>query len=106
MTDLGGGDMAEGDTRAVKAIYVRYQAYLLRLWQERPQTPWRASLQDAVTGKRRGFADLQSLFDFLAACAKEATQQSRNEDEPIEIAAEEPVEPSPSSPGKRSPTKD
>jgi hypothetical protein len=86
--------MAEGDTRSVKAIYVRYQAYLLRLWQERPQTPWRASLQDAATGKRRGFADLQSLFDFLAARTKEATQQSRNEDET--------VEPSPSSIGKRS----
>ena len=46
-----------------------YVAYLLRLWQVRngENTHWRGSLQDAHTGERHGFANLQALFDFLRA---------------------------------------
>jgi Arc/MetJ-type ribon-helix-helix transcriptional regulator len=46
-----------------------YQAYLLRLWQERngEETHWRASLQDAHSGERRAFGDLEALFEFLRA---------------------------------------
>ncbi|MBU0494484.1 MAG: hypothetical protein KKA73_02120 [Chloroflexi bacterium] len=43
----------------------RYHAYLLRLWQETPDRPWRASLQEAVTDQRHGFADLDRLLAFL-----------------------------------------
>lgn len=46
----------------------RYRAYLLRLWLaegEDGQPVWRASLESAQTGERRGFADLGSLFAFL-----------------------------------------
>ena len=46
----------------------RYRAYLLRLWQaddEDGRPVWRAALEDAPTGERRGFADLGSLFAFL-----------------------------------------
>ncbi len=44
-----------------------YQAYLLRLWQVRngEETHWRASLQNAHTGERQGFASLEALFEFL-----------------------------------------
>lgn len=42
-----------------------YNAYLLRVWQESPGTPFRASLQEAVTGERHFFNDLQSLLIFL-----------------------------------------
>lgn len=44
-----------------------YIAYLLRLWRvEGWQAPvWHASLEDLHTGKRRGFASLESLFAFL-----------------------------------------
>lgn len=45
----------------------RYQAYLLRLWQEEPDRPWRASLQEAGTDRRRGFSDLERLLAFLYA---------------------------------------
>jgi len=45
----------------------RYLAYMLRLWQisgeDRPT--WRASLEDAQTGARQGFASLDALFAFL-----------------------------------------
>lgn len=45
----------------------RYLAYLVRLWQVQDQGEfvWRASLEDAHTGERRGFPDLASLCAFL-----------------------------------------
>lgn len=42
-----------------------YRAYMLRVWREGETGPWRATLENAHTGKRYGFADLQRLFDFL-----------------------------------------
>jgi hypothetical protein len=45
-----------------------YQSYLLRLWRTSSHggSVWRASLESAQTGERRGFADLESFFAFLA----------------------------------------
>lgn len=43
----------------------RYHAYLVRLWQDGPQAPWRASAQNAHTGEKWFFADLEALFAFL-----------------------------------------
>ena len=45
----------------------RYIAYLMRLWQieRKGQLLWQASLEDARTGKRQGFASVEALFDFL-----------------------------------------
>jgi len=44
-----------------------YFSYLLRSWRvnEAGKTVWRASLEDPITGERRGFANLKSLFAFL-----------------------------------------
>jgi hypothetical protein len=51
-----------------------YRSYLLRLWrvsgggcshQAAEETIWRASLQDALTDERIGFASLGDLFEFL-----------------------------------------
>jgi len=44
-----------------------YLAYLLRLWRVKGKgkTTWRASLQSPQTRERRGFASLDTLFDFL-----------------------------------------
>ncbi len=46
----------------------QYRAYLLRLWNANTSGPsaWRASLEDTHTGERRGFADLEQLYAFLA----------------------------------------
>lgn len=44
-----------------------YTAYLVRMWQESPHTPWRASAQCASTGKKFYFATLDALFVFLHA---------------------------------------
>ena len=45
----------------------RYVSYLLRLWQvlSKDGLVWRASLERASTGERRGFACLADLVAFL-----------------------------------------
>jgi hypothetical protein len=44
----------------------RYLAYMLRLWQMgQDRRAWRASLENAHTGARHGFASLDALFAFL-----------------------------------------
>ena len=45
----------------------RYVSYLLRLWQIESggELAWRASLESAHTGKQKGFASLDDLFEFL-----------------------------------------
>ncbi|RIK40704.1 MAG: hypothetical protein DCC55_14205 [Chloroflexi bacterium] len=44
-----------------------YRAYLVRMWQEHPQSPWRASVHNAQTGEKRVFSDLEQLVAFLYA---------------------------------------
>ena len=48
-----------------------YQAYLLRLWREGTQTPWRASLQSTSTEAMYHFATVEALFAFLDGRLKE-----------------------------------
>jgi hypothetical protein len=57
----------------------RYVSYLLRLWQVQSEEGlvWRASLEHASTGERRGFAGLEDLCAFL-----EQETTSGDEDEP------------------------
>jgi hypothetical protein len=47
----------------------RYHAFLLRLWPELPDG-WRATLEDARTGQRLGFASLEQLFAHLLHLAE------------------------------------
>ncbi|MCJ7549889.1 MAG: hypothetical protein MUQ30_09440 [Anaerolineae bacterium] len=42
-----------------------YRSYLLRLWHTGEAGPWKASLEDPLTGRRRGFGSLRALFAFL-----------------------------------------
>ena len=53
-----------------------YHASLLRLWRERPGGAWRASLQDAESGERLGFADLERLFAHLRQLTHDTTDGS------------------------------
>jgi hypothetical protein len=55
-----------------------YRAYLLRLWSVNTghAQVWHASLEDARTGERTGFADLQSLLKFLEEQTRDAAQPS------------------------------
>jgi hypothetical protein len=42
-----------------------YHAYLLRLWREDVDTPWRASLQEAHAGQSFNFASVAQLIAFI-----------------------------------------
>jgi hypothetical protein len=42
-----------------------HQVYLLTLWRETVDAPWRAALRQAGAQERIGFADLESLALFL-----------------------------------------
>jgi hypothetical protein len=44
-----------------------YEAYLLRLWRvySEGKATWRAFVENAHTGERKGFTNLDDLFDFL-----------------------------------------
>ena len=56
-----------------------YSAYLIRLWQEDTQRPWRASVQSVRTGEKFFFATLDDLFVFLqeqTLCRPEKAEQS------------------------------
>ena len=61
----------------------KYISYLLRLWQVRSKDGrvWRASLEHASTGERRGFACLAALVAFL-------------EQETARVDEERPISPS------------
>ena len=65
---------------AIRDLPPRYCAFLLRFWEVRSRKPgepvnWRFSLEDPHSGERRGFPDLDSLFDFLQAQTCEAGEQ-------------------------------
>ncbi len=47
----------------------RYFAFMLRLWQvpDGDEIFWRGSLENAHTGERHGFADLEDLIKLLVA---------------------------------------
>lgn len=45
----------------------KYAAYLIRMWQDSAQAPWRASAQSAQSGEIVLFACLDDLFEFLEA---------------------------------------
>ena len=59
----------------MNANRMRYQAYMLRLWQVRvgDKLVWRASLEIPGIEGRQGFSDLDSLFEYL----REQTQGRR-----------------------------
>ncbi len=59
-------DNAEGSSKGAD-----YKSYLLRLWRNDSivSSGWRASVEDARTGERFGFASLEELFAFLMQLA-------------------------------------
>lgn len=64
----------------------RRLSYLLRLWQAEQDGAWvwRASLENAHTGERRGFASLIALFAFL----KEETAAPSKRNQPLPMCSD------------------
>jgi hypothetical protein len=58
----------------------RYLAYMLRLWQVgEEEKVWRASLENAHSGARQGFASLNALLAFLEDETGEGCTPARGE---------------------------
>ncbi len=49
-----------------KPGYYRYQAYILRIWQETAHSPHHFLLEEIPDGKQCGFVTLESLYNWLA----------------------------------------
>jgi hypothetical protein len=43
----------------------RYQAFLLRIWREDEQTPWRIQIENPHTREIIGFQNIEKLVSFL-----------------------------------------
>lgn len=62
----------------------KYIAYLLRLWQDNSEAPWRAMLQNSNTGEKINFASVEALHAYLSEktilwqTAKELNAQNKN----------------------------
>ena len=61
---------------------VHYHSYLLRLWRDGANHPWRASLQCSTTGEKFAFADMLTLFAFLV----EQVAAGENSEELVHLA--------------------
>jgi len=48
-----------------RLVQPRTRTFLLTLWREREDGPWRAALRTADGGVRLGFGDLEQLAEFL-----------------------------------------
>ena len=45
--------------------HLSYAAYMVRLWQDTPDGPWRASAQSVHSGEVVRFGSLEDLFAFI-----------------------------------------
>jgi hypothetical protein len=58
-----------------------YLAYMLRLWQTgKDRMAWRASVENAHTGVRQGFANLEALVAFLEEKTDQCTTDASERD--------------------------
>jgi hypothetical protein len=81
----------KGNALNVFRAPLRYQAYVLRLWQEQAATPervavWRFMLEDPKTRQRRGFENLECLLAFLSA---QMNENGKRTEKPVKIGNQE-----------------
>jgi len=58
---------ALADPAEPSEVVSEYHSFLVRLWREHANAPWRASVQSVQTGTVIHFSDLTRLFAFLQA---------------------------------------
>lgn len=61
-----------------------YHAYLIRLWRDDMQQPWRAELVSPHSGEARRFATSEQLFLFMQQQMEEGGVQAARPDLPKE----------------------
>ena len=54
-----------------------YHSYLLRLWRDGADEPWRASLEDTRTGERTCFATVEQLMNTLSIAVRTASPSEK-----------------------------
>jgi hypothetical protein len=69
MTDYSLNGYQNPSTGAGQAV-ANYHVWLLRVWREHPDEPWRIALQ-CTDGKRIGFPELKELFAYLQDVTQE-----------------------------------
>jgi hypothetical protein len=52
-----------------------YAAYLVRLWRDSQESPWRASVQSVSDGRITHFNSLPALFEFLELRSTESDDE-------------------------------
>ena len=64
----------------------RYMAFLLRMWSVTAEdgVAWRASLEEAHTGERKGFAGLEQLSAFLERQCQTVDRSPARRDKDVE----------------------
>lgn len=60
-----------------------YQAFLLRLWRDGPERPWRASLLDPHTEQTRYFGSVEELTDYLTQWSGQTAPASGSKKNPL-----------------------
>ena len=48
-----------------------YEAYMVRIWRDSPQSSWRASAQLVADGEIINFGNLPALFEYLGVAFRE-----------------------------------
>jgi hypothetical protein len=56
----------------------RYRSYLLRLWREARDAPWRCQVQCVGTDQEWRFAGLAEMFEFLVADAAGGVEETED----------------------------
>jgi len=69
-----------------------HQVYLLTLWRETPNAPWRAALRPAGRQERLGFADLEALARFLLSLDDSPKSSARDTTEITEATEDRNIQ--------------
>ena len=56
----------------------QYQSFLVRLWQDDRDAPWRVSVKHVATGKLRLFDSLESFFIYLQTQTETAVDHQQS----------------------------
>ena len=72
------------DQKNIELDDKKYRSFLLRLWQVEAEKKrvWRFSLEDAITGERKGFVDLDEITTYLTStvCTLNKTDYESSEE--------------------------
>ena len=53
------------DQEVTAVINLNYHAYLVRIWRDNEQAPWRAATTHVASGEIHKFANVQMLWGYL-----------------------------------------